>query len=184
MTNGFQLDQSENWLEYPYILVQVRRSGRIPYSQLKSLRKVKDAFSDEMKKTQDLMSSIVSSWEIGEPLYDSSSHILWTQIAMDVNEVGRVKALSAVLLTDFGAIQIIGTAKANDFNRFAPVFEAIAKNAILSDTIKYEPRLTDSLPVLSRIDWGEVLIKAIVMGVLGVIVALIAGMRRIKARRG
>lgn len=184
---GFQLEQSEYWLEYPYILVRVDRSGRISDAQLRSFRKLEDAFSDaEEKKMQDLLSPLISSIEYGEFLYDSSSHILWRQVVMDVRGVGEIKGLVALLLTEFGAIQIMGYAKANDFEYYAPVFEAIAKNVFLSDNIKYRPCLIDSLPApLRGVDWERIVMNVtasvIIIGIVGVIIMLI---EKIKTGKG
>ena len=173
---GFQLEKSDNWFQYPYILVKVVKTGRISDSQLKSMRKVQGAMTDSAQ----LMASTV---EFGQTVYDPSSHILWTQATFDGDSagVGKVRGLAAMLLTEYGSIQVMGYAKASDFEHYAPLFEAIARGTILADSIKYRPSPTDSIPIVPRIAWDRFIGKAIAGAVIGCISA--GFVRRVRRRR-
>jgi len=144
---GFQLSTSRNWFEYPYIMVQIKRTGRIPESQLESLDQVQRGMNKGLGQTQQSMSGVISDAHLGKTTYDPSLHILWSRISANVTGIGVVKGLCAVLLTEDGVIQIISYAMDRDFERSAPLFEEIAKNAVVDDNLRYKPRLTDKVPV-------------------------------------
>jgi hypothetical protein len=171
---GFQLSSSQNWLDYPYILIQVKKSGRISEGQLKSIKKVRRELDKGVKKNQDKMATIVSDVQVGETIYDFSSHILFSKMDMDVRGIGLVKGFMAILLTEEGAIEIFCYATASEFSDYAPIFERIARGVVVDDRLKYKTRIIDSIPFLSGIDWS----KAIKGAIIGVIIALIAGLFR------
>lgn len=172
---GFQLSTAQNWFAYPYILIQTKK-GRIPEAQLESIKKLQRELDGDLTRTQDFMAAIVSDARLGEAIYDPSSHIVFTQMEIDVNEVGLVKAFIAIVLTEEGVIQINGYVKAPEFPDYAPVFEQIARSIVIDDHMKYQPEITDSNHLTNGINWGNVLLKAtggaIVGGLLAVIVVL------------
>ena len=173
---GFQLSSSQNWLDFPYILIQVKRKGRISEGQLKSIKKVQRELDKGVKETRDKMVTIVSDVQVGETLYDFSSHILFSKMEMDVRGTGLVKGLMAILLTEEGEIEIFSYAKASEYSDYAPIFERIARGVVVDDRLKYKPRIIDSIPFLSGINWS----KAITAAIVGGIIALIAGLFRKK----
>jgi hypothetical protein len=171
---GFQLAESAKWFDYPYILVQVNRSGRISESQFESMKKVEQDMARGMEKTRDAMSSFASGARLGEPVYDPASHILWTRIVLDVKGAGMVRGVVGVVLTERGFIQVSGYAREMDFPSYAPVFEAIIRNIALGDELKYRSLSGESLKPM---DWGKVLrnglIGAAIAGVLALILTLV-----------
>jgi hypothetical protein len=168
---GFQLSSSQSWLDYPYILIQVKKSGRISEGQLKSIKKVQRELDKSVKETRNKIVTIVSDVQVGETIYDISSHILFSKMEMDVRGIGLVKGFMAILLTEEGEIEIFGYAKASEFSDYAPIFERIARGVVVEDSLRYKPRIIDSIPFLSGINWNKIIIGAIV----GAIIALIAG---------
>ncbi len=181
---GFQLSSAQNWLTYPYILIQVKRTGRVPEAQLKSIKQVQQGLDKGIAKAQDSMSKMVSDARFGETIYDPTSHILFTQIGMDVKEVGLVKGLIALLLTEEGMIQIAGYAKATEFADSVPIFEGISRGVIIEDHLKYQSRISDAIPVVAGINWGNVLSNAIRGAIIGGAIALITGLFRKKKAIG
>ena len=180
---GFQLPMKKHWFEYPYVLVQIKRGGRISEAQLKSVKRVEQDVKQGVAKAQGSYSALISSAQVGEAVYEPAAHILWIRIASDVQKVGAVRGLSATVLTEEGMIMINGYALAADFDQYAPVFEAIARSAVVADNLKYRPRFTDSLPLSGRINWGIVLRAALigaVAGLLPIAIIFIPKLRRKK----
>jgi len=179
---GFQLDTSSEWFQHPYIVVQVKKSGRIPDSQLKSLPKVEveRALQRSAKKAESVL-DFVSRAEVGKTLYDSAAHILWWQTSAEYADEGKVRILTALILTEQGIIQVMNYALATEFDDYAPLFETIVRNVSISEAIRYKPQITDSIPIVSGIDWGGVLGKALVGAVIGGIFGLFAWMKKKKA---
>ena len=108
---GFQLSTAQKWFAYPYILVGVRRTGKmneaeskffkqLPLSsETKENRELKGVLDRHSAKIMDSLSAWISSGRIGEPVYDASSHILFIQSEARVKGVGAVRGLAASLLT-------------------------------------------------------------------------------------
>lgn len=130
---------SNRWFQYPYVLVQVNNNGKIPESQLKSYDKFEDEMNKNAKKLETHTYSALSDIEVGKTYYDPSCHILWSQMESNVEGAGKVRALIAMILTERGTIQIFGYSLAKDYDRYAPLFEKIARNVIVSGKIRYKP---------------------------------------------
>jgi hypothetical protein len=141
---GFQLSAAQKWFTYPYLLVQVRRTGRIPEDQLRSLARIGKAMDSSFAKASESLSSFATNGTIGETVLDASMHTLWTRIAIDVKGVGTINGLVGTVLTEAGFIQISCYSKEKDFPGYLPVFETIVRSAVLSDEQKYRPATTDS----------------------------------------
>lgn len=135
---GFQLSSAREWLVYPYILIQVKKTGRVSEDKLKSIKKLQQGIDEGLAEARGSKAGIVSTARLGETIYDPAAHILFTQMGMDVNDIGSVKVLTALLLTQEGTIQINGVAKATEFENYAPVFEAIARGVVIENRLKYQ----------------------------------------------
>lgn len=168
---GFQLPPADNWMSHPYILVQVKRTGRIPEEELKKYKQIGEAFSEQMKEVGDNISSILSNTQLGEPLYDAENRILWMNISFDLQQTGRVNAQIAVKLTGFGVIQVTGYATEDTFSTYQPLFQKIARQINLDNSIKYKPEPTGN--TLKMIIWGT-----IICGIVGLIVWFVKRKRR------
>jgi hypothetical protein len=154
--HGFQLSAAQKWFTYPYILVQVKRSGRVPEDQLRSLAQIGKAMDSGFAKARESLSSFATNGSIGETVLDASTHTLWTRIAIDVKGVGTINGLVGTVLTETGFIQISCYAKKNEFPAYLSVFETIVRSTVLSDDLKYRPDTTDSESSTGRIGRGVI----------------------------
>ncbi len=164
---GFQRADAPGWFAYPYILIQVRKTGRIAEAQLKSVKQFQGDLDKSMARMQQAMSGVVSDAAVGEMVYDPKAHILFSQMRMEVKEIGTIKGLIALLLTELGGIHIAGYARGDDFSEYLLLFEEIARGVVPDDNLRYKPRMLESIPVVGSIDWGRVLISALVGAALG-----------------
>lgn len=135
---GFQRSDAPKWFAYPYLLVQVKRTGRIPEEQLKALKRIEKAMDESFSKTTDSLSAITSNASLGEPVYDPASHILWTRIAIDIKNTGTVRGTIGTILTGEGFVQIAGYAKDDDFGTYLPLFESVISTTEIRSDLKYE----------------------------------------------
>jgi len=178
---GYQTSIAINWLEHPYILVQVKRDGRIPEGQLKKYKKLKEEFSEGGEKAEAMYSGFLSNAKQGETIYDDENHVLWSTLLMTVAEIGNVKALIAVKLTEFGFVQIMGYSIEEEFNQYEPIYKSMVNTLSLNEKDAYKPRLTDNAPVLWGINLGQSAIAGIIAGAIGGLIALVGFLgRRIK----
>jgi hypothetical protein len=178
---GFQLPKKKHWIEYPYIFVQVKRTGRVSEAQLESVKRLEQQFKQGVDKAQENYSSLIANVQVAKTIYEPATHILWTQLSMNVKPVGIIKADTASVLTEEGMIVICGYVPAADFDKYAPVFEAVARQTVVADNLKYRPHVTDFLPLSGQMNrsavfWG-VFIGVIFSG-LAVTTAVILEARR------
>jgi len=179
---GFQSAPADNWMNHPYILIQVKRTGRIPEEELKKYKQVHEVFSEHIGDVEDVVSGILSNTQLGETLYDAENRILWMNISFDLQRIGRINAQIAVKLTDFGVIQVTGYATEDTFSTYQPLFQKIARQIYLDNIIKYKPGaawnistdgVINTVNTLKVIIWGT-----IICGIIGLIVWLVRRKRR------
>jgi hypothetical protein len=158
--HGYQLASQQEWLVHPYIIIQFNnKSGRIPENELAKIKNLKEGFDKGINEVQKGLSAVVSQAKVGEPVYDPDTKILWMNISMNVQGAGVVKGLSGMHLTEEGLLCVNCYALESQFDSYAPKFEATVKSVTMDPTLKYSPRVTDTMPT-----W---LIGAIIGGVIG-----------------
>lgn len=175
---GFQLTSSQNWLQYPYILIQVKKSGRIPDSQLKKYKTLETDMQKGLQEAEEKSVGLLSNSQLGETYYDSENHILFTVIKMNVQSIGTVVGLTAVKLTEEGYIHFSGYAIESVADKYISFFEDAVRQIKLQDHLVYKPKLTDSVPLISGIDWSKVGEKGLIGAIIGGIISAIALMIR------
>jgi hypothetical protein len=178
---GFQLKSKENWLDYPYVLIELKNVGRIPKSELKKI----DGFSmqetfDSRKKNYD---NIISNIKAGEMIYDNENKIIWLGFETTVQDIGPIANIGAMILTEKGFIQAGAYSKKDEYAAYESVLRLIVKSVTPSPELAYKPKWSDNLPVaITGIDWGKVAARALIGAVTGGIIALIAVLFRRKKK--
>lgn len=170
---GYQSNDTENWFEYPYALVQIHKGGRIPSGELKKYKKVKQAFEEGMEKVQSSTDKLLSNMQMGETIYDESNHILWTAMSMDVANIGNVKGIIAVKLTEYGAVQFMAYGLNHNFAKYEPAYRKMINSIIINPGDEYQPQLTDNAPALFGINLGQTMKSAVIGGCIGAFIFLI-----------
>ena len=180
---GFQRSDAPKWFSYPYILVQVKRSGRIPEEQLKTLKRIEKAMDESFSKTTDSLSAITSNASLGEPIYDPASHILWTRIAIDIKKTGTVRGLIGTILTGEGFVQIAGYAKDDDFGTYLPIFESVVSTTEIRAGLKYGSGTLADKTAEESVEQKTVPWKAVTVAVIGVLLGFLIWKMRKKGSR-
>jgi len=170
---GFQRNDAPKWFSYPYILVQVKRSGRIPEEQLKALKRIEKAMDESFTKTTDSLSAITSNASLGEPIYDPASHILWTRIAIDIKNTGTVRGMIGTVLTEAGFVQIAGYAKDDDFGIYLPIFESVIATTEIRADLKYGSGTMAEKTAPEEAEPGTVPWKAMTVAVIVILLAFL-----------
>lgn len=175
---GYQLSLATNWMEYPYILVQVNRSGRVPKRQLTALKKTASVFQNALEEAADVYSGLLSNIEQGEMIYDENSHISWSTISATVEEIGKIRGLLAVKFTEFGFIRIMGYAEEKDFSHYVPIYQSMVQTLRIEKKYQYKRKITDNAPTIWGINLGQTAIAAIFGGIIGGAFALVGSLRK------
>jgi hypothetical protein len=180
---GYQLSESKGWLQYPYILVQVKNVGRVASGELKQYKKLEEGFAEGLDQVNDSFSDIISNASFGETVYDEGNKILWTTISMDVEGSGLVKAVIAVKLTEKGIIQFNAYATEATFDQYAQIYRNAFIDLDIAESITYNPQLTDNAPVIGGINMGKVLSAGIRGAIIGGIIGLFAWVSKKKKKK-
>ncbi len=180
---GFQPDSGEFWFDYPYILVQVMNIGRVPESELEKL----DGFStqDVIEAHKKDFGEIMSNVQTGRMVFDRDQKMAWLRMESQIAGIGPIEGLAGMTPTEKGYIQVIGYALKGEYALFEPSFREAAISVTPDSTLAYKPRWSDSLPTaVTGFDWGSVAGKAIIGGLIGGLVALVAGLRKRRKEEG
>ena len=176
---GFQLGSSKNWFEYPYILVQMKNTGRIPESQLEKLEGY--SVQESLDKHKKGLNSIMSDFQVGKMVYDKQTKMIWMRIELNVANIGPISGISGMVPTEKGFIQVMGYSLRENYPTYEAIFQSVALSVSTEPGLAYKPKWSDSLPpAVTGIDWGKVAEKGIVGALIGGIIALIAGLLRKK----
>ncbi len=176
---GFQLSSAGKWFAYPYILVQVKSSGKVPQEQLRSMARIGEAMDTGFDRARESISSIAANGKMGEPVLDEAAHTLWTRISVDVKGVGTINGLVGTILTEKGFIQISCYAKGEEFQGYLSLFEGMIRGAVLSDDLRYRP---EGVRTPGGIGTGAMAGIAAALAAAGVLFLLVARGRRKKGK--
>jgi hypothetical protein len=164
---GFQFGSVDQWFSYPYILVEIKRTGRIAESEFHKLDKV--STTEMTDKVQGLVRGIATDLAVGKMRYDESTKTVWITTGSNLSGVGRVSGTTAVIPTEYGSIQLHGYSREQDYLGFVTVFYDIVRNVRLDEGTKYESRIADKIPFISSIDWASAASTGIIGAAIGVL---------------
>ena len=163
---GFQLESSENWFEYPYVLIQIKNAGRIAEKDLEKMEQL--PVQKELDERQRQMGSMVLGLRAGKMVFDRENRIVWMGIDMNVVDKGPVSGLSAMIPTEKGFIQVSGYSLQVDYPEYESIFRSIALSVSPMPELAYKPHWTDNLPsAVSGINWEKVFGKGIIGAIIG-----------------
>ena len=154
---GFQLASDENWLIYPYILIQVKKIGKVPQRELSNLKKFQHQIELSATNASEALNKAISVLDSGDMIYDEANHIIFSIVTMNVKNAGKVKGLISVILTKQGSINLYGYALESEFDKYSAFYMDVAKNVQVDETLRYT--------VGSDIPWEYILIGVIVVSV-------------------
>jgi hypothetical protein len=144
---GFQLSKAGDWLACPYILIRINKTGRIPEGKIKKLTREKDGSQPIKEKISGILNT-----EVEDILYDPDDHTLWMTFLADAE---MVRGLVATKLTQEGCIQLVCYSNDHDFPEYRRLFEDIVKSIYLAKDLEYRSRITDSIPIISQVDFQK-----------------------------
>jgi len=169
---GFQLTSAEQWFTYPYVMIQIRNTGRVPEGQFTKSAGIHGAAEKGLKKAESQLSTILSESKLTEPRYDPQKHALFMNGSMNVAGVGKVRMTSATLLSEKGTISVYCYALEGDFAAYLKPFETMLNSVELSEELRYKPRPSDTnavLGFLERVGSGA-LRGAIIGAIVGLVI--------------
>ncbi|HRK35012.1 MAG TPA: hypothetical protein PLJ47_10500 [Candidatus Hydrogenedentes bacterium] len=133
---GFQSPGKQNF-EYPYMMCQILNTGRIPDAEFASIARV--SVNDSMGEFKEALSPVLSELEVGKPVYDASSNIIWLSLDMSVPGTGPVAGITGMHPTEEGLIQLAGYALKTDFASNEAAFKSAIGSLKPAPHLAYQP---------------------------------------------
>ncbi len=181
---GFQSRFTNEWFEYPYILIQIDNKGRISENQLEKLEDI--PVQENIDAHKNKLKAILSNVEVGKMVYDKNAGIIWMRVELDVVNSEPVSGLIGMIPTEKGFINIIGYSSRKDYEVYEPIFQTIAMTVSPEPNLLYQTRNLERLWMfVSHMDWQQVEGNAITVSLICIIifVSLLFGIIRLKNRR-
>lgn len=133
--HAFQLKSAKKTFEYPYVLIQIRKDGKIPQSKLEKIKTFN--FNKTNEEIENKSQHIISQINIDEPVYDSQARIIWIK-GTAVVQGKNMLIISAVIPTESGVIQVTYSTIEAENAKYEQDFMAIVKSIKVSDDEQYK----------------------------------------------
>ncbi len=130
MDAGFQPSTNKTWMQTPYVLVQVR-TKRVPEQELKKYKTINQRLKTEVSKIDP---SVGSSLDIGSPVYEPESHILW----MKISDPTGLKRIIGMRLTEQGTVMTVLYCDDKDVEKYSPILEQMVRSIRLREGLEYK----------------------------------------------
>ena len=118
----------------------VSDKGKVNEKRLKNYKKIKSSMNDAINIVNSKEKDYISNISFGETLYESENHILWSKMNIDTKEYGKVQAISAIKLTEYGFIQFNGYSLEKDMFKYEPIFKRMIYNIKLKEKNRYKSK--------------------------------------------
>lgn len=140
---GFQLRDTEQWFQEPYILISVNKPGKLSFKRLLTIVPVKTV--KELNRS-DHLHKIVTQLSFDELIYDRKDGTVWLKEKAGAR--GRqFVAISAILPTQSGYIQAAYISTEADTHNYEAVFEDIVNSIKVSDDEQYKTNWIEEMSV-------------------------------------
>ncbi|MBC7752121.1 MAG: hypothetical protein H7Z73_10475 [Candidatus Saccharibacteria bacterium] len=126
--------ENSNWFTYPYIIINVKRTGKLTETQMKSF----GITPTNTRQIKDQVPNFLTNLEISQPQYDPDARIIWLKVGMEVPDIGRISGLTSVIPTEYGVVQIQGYTKEADYINYLPTFQKVTESFHASEVVRYQ----------------------------------------------
>ena len=103
---GYAGTSGKNWFDLPFILVTSDEKGKFPQKKLDELV---SKFSKRMHETFGELDvvDVLPPIQVGDMSYEKGRRIIWVEMVSDVPQLGKVHAITAMMLTEIGTLNFI-----------------------------------------------------------------------------
>jgi len=141
--DGFQQSAQGKWFHCPFVLVQVKETGRVPEAQFTRMKSLSANVKKDMDIASEKLAKIVSGMSLGDTYYDPSNKCLWVRMSMNVGSVGEVRAVTCSFLTEKGWVSFFCYENAAEFDRQLATFLELLRSVQFTEALRYKPHYGD-----------------------------------------
>jgi len=127
---GFQSGESDEWFDYPTVLIQVMDDGKLSKAQFRSLQqyKIENIINDHVPDIK----IIFNTMPLGQMYYDDANAILWSKDEIEYADGDRVTKISGIVRTEHGVFQVIASSGKESYSSFEQIFISIITSVMPS----------------------------------------------------
>jgi len=144
-------------LTYPYLLIQLNNSGRIPQGEIESMA----GYSPQKSVDKIDFGATITNAKAGEMIYEKDKNIIWSVGSVDIEGRGSITGLTGIMPTETGFILAVGASYSDDYSVNSKVFRDIILSIKPNLNLTYKTKISDKYPFLSRLSNPEVIGKVI-----------------------
>jgi len=163
---GFRRSDSAGWLDLPYILLQVRESGRLRYGAILDLPPVEGIKRLSTRTLKEALGEGLTDVRLEKLEFDRSLFALRIRSIVDRRAGGPVVIETATFLTQQGVLSVHCYEIRGRFDSMLPLFESVIDSVQLVEGVRYQPGISDRWPFLTRLTWIHVVLSS-AFGFLG-----------------
>lgn len=146
--HGFCPPEFEDDPLLPYMLVQVRESGRLRYGSFVHLAPLGEFQNDTEQTFPHGVPPLTAGVAVDRVAFDRAGYCIRLEHSLDLRVRGRVTVLTAAFLTERGLVILHYADREKRIDRGRALFDEIVDSVVISPPIAYQPRLSDRWPGL------------------------------------
>ncbi len=161
-----------NWFDLPFILVTSDEKGKYPQKKLDEIvNKSSDGIQEGLGDLKDVLPPI----QVGDMGYEKGRRIIWMELVSDVPQLGKVHAITAMMLTEIGTLNFILYVASSDRETWLEEFSALLNRVRLDPAFVY--RSEPERPQRKSINdaFGRGLYRGLGYGVILLFIVVLAG---------
>ncbi len=150
-------EQSSGYFTYPYVLTQIRRSGRLPESEIRQLlasgafkKTMAEGYEEAIK--EGALPTFLKNAQLGEMLYDQTHNAIILKSEADIVGIGRVVSVSTMMLSDYGVVSMIFNTTKDDLGSDLADYDQIVTSFKFDKGYGYTLSLQERIERALRLD--------------------------------
>ncbi len=145
---GFCPPEFEDDPLLPYMLVQIRESGRLRYGRFVHLAPLDEFQNDTRRTFPEGVPPLVAGVAVDRVAFDRAAYRIRLEHSLDLRVRGRVTVLTAAFLTERGLVTLHYADREKRIGRGRALFDEIVGSVVVAPELAYQPRLSDRWPGL------------------------------------
>lgn len=146
--HGFRPQDPSADPSLPYLLVQIRESGRLRYGRFLHIQPLDELQDEAHRSFPNGIPPLVMGVAVDHVSFDPTTFRLRLEHSLNLRFMGRVTVLTAALMTERGLVSFHFVDRERRINDGRVLFNGIVDSVRLSPEIAYQPKMSDRLPGL------------------------------------
>lgn len=168
--------KSETYFSCPYIMFQVKQDGLWPESELKKYlfsNEAEESLQEGILEVENKLPNLIQNSKIGQTVYDKNRNAIFIKAESQVTGTGKVSWITAIMLSNYGSVNIYCYSTKNDFENDLPYFTQIINSFRYDVGYEYNQFTKKSGNPASESLWGIGLIAFICVGLVVLVIIIV-----------